>query len=67
MFAFSDVMSLVTKAVIVGGTLWLGWGGIVLATALKNKNGPELQSGIWQIVGGALILAVGVLFANITW
>ncbi len=38
---------------------------IVLAGGLKDKNGPSLQSGIWQVVGGGLIIAAAALFQNI--
>lgn len=38
---------------------------IVLAGGLKDKNGPALQSGIWQIVGGGLIIAAAAFFATI--
>ena len=62
----ADVLALVSKFVLVGGGLWLVWGVIVLAGGLKDKNGPALQSGIWQIVGGGMIIAAAALFANIT-
>lgn len=48
----NQVLTLVTKFAIIGGGLWLVWGVVVLAGGLKDKNGPALQSGIWQIVGG---------------
>lgn len=62
----ADVLKLVQKFALIGGACWTLWGVIVLASALKDKNGPGLQSGIWQIVGGGLIIAASVLFANIT-
>ncbi|MNJ59893.1 hypothetical protein [Paenibacillus fonticola] len=61
-----DVLKLVTKFAIIGGGLWLVWGVVVLAGGLKDKNGPALQSGIWQIVGGGMIIAAAALFANVT-
>jgi len=61
----NQVLSLVQKFVVIGGGLWLLWGVIVLAGALKDKNGPALQAGIWQTVGGGLIIAAAALFANI--
>ena len=57
MVTLQQVLDLVSKFAIVGGGLWLVWGVIVLAGGLKDKNGPALQSGIWQIVGGGLIIA----------
>ena len=60
-----QVLALVSKFAIIGGGLWLVWGVIILAGGLKDKNGPALQSGIWQIVGGGLIVAGAALFNNI--
>lgn len=61
----NQVLSLVTKFAIIGGGLWLVWGVVVLAGGLKDKNGPALQSGIWQIVGGGLIVAAAALFSSV--
>lgn len=60
-----QVIDLVTKFATIGGGLWLVWGAIVLAGGLKDKNGPQLQSGIWQVVGGAMIIAAALLFNSI--
>lgn len=46
-----QVIDLIAKFSTIGGGLWLVWGAIVLAGGLKDKNGPQLQSGIWQVVG----------------
>ena len=62
----TQVLDLITKFAIAGGGLWLVWGVIVLAGGLKDKNGPALQSGIWQIIGGGLIIAAAALFKSIT-
>jgi len=61
----NQVVALVQKFAIVGGGFWLIWGVVVLAGGLKDKNGPALQAGIWQIVGGGLIISAAALFANI--
>ena len=61
----NQVLTLITRFAIIGGGLWLVWGAVVLAGGLKDKNGPALQSGIWQIVGGGLIIAAAALFSNI--
>lgn len=50
---------------VIGGGLWMVWGVIVLAGALKDKTGPALQSGIWQIVGGGLIMAAAGMLAKV--
>ena len=61
----SEILSLVSKFVIIGGGFWAVWGVVILAGGLKDKNGPQLQSGIWQIVGGLMIIAAAALFSNI--
>lgn len=61
----NQVLALVTKFAVIGGGLWLVWGVVVLAGGLKDKNGPALQSGIWQIVGGGLIIAAAALFSSV--
>ena len=30
--------------------------------ALKDQNGPQIQTGVWQIIGGGLIIAAAALF-----
>ncbi len=59
-----NVFNLISRFTIAGGGLWLIWGTVILAGALKDKNGPQLQQGIWQIVGGGLILVAAAWFAS---
>ncbi len=66
MVLFDKVIDLVVKFVTYGGGFWLLWGIVILAGGLKDKNGPALQSGIWQIIGGGLIISAAVLFNSIT-
>lgn len=61
----NSVLDMMSQFVAVGGGLWLVWGAIVLGGALRDQNGPQIQTGIWQMVGGGLILAAGVLFKTI--
>lgn len=62
---FSGVINLIRVAVIAGGSLWLIIGVVILALGLKNKEAPQIQSGIWQVVGGAMIIAAGAFLASI--
>lgn len=64
---FSAVMGLVQRAVLAGGSIWLVIGAVILGLGLKNKEAPQIQSGIWQVVGGALITAAGVYLSTITF
>lgn len=60
-----EVIDLIVDAVKLGGGCWLLVGVIILALGLKDKTGPQIQNGIWQIVGGGLILSVAVLFTSL--
>ncbi|WP_223227707.1 hypothetical protein [Leifsonia xyli] len=48
----NSILQLISKVAVLGGSLWLLWGVIALAGGLKNHEGPAIQGGIWQIVGG---------------
>lgn len=61
----NTILTLFTKFAIIGGGLWLVWGAIVTGGALKDHNGPQIQTGVWQIVGGGLIIAAAALFQQI--
>lgn len=61
----SQALDLFTKFAIIGGGLWTVWGVITLAGGLKDQNGPQTQSGMWQAVGGGLIVAAAALFKAI--
>lgn len=62
----SSILSLLTQFVTIGGGLWALWGVITLAGALKDHNGPQQQAGVWQIVGGFLIMYAAQMFNLIT-
>lgn len=62
----TTVLALFVKFATIGGGLWLVWGVVVLAGGLKDHNGPTTQAGIWQVVGGGLIIAAAQLFSHIT-
>lgn len=59
------VLDLVVKFTTIGGGFWLLYGVVVLAGGLKDKTGPQIQSGIWQIVGGGLIIGASALFSTL--
>ena len=58
----TQALGLFTKFAIIGGGLWAVWGVIALASGMKDQNGPQIQSGVWQVVGGGLIIAAAALF-----
>lgn len=62
----NSVTDIITKFVIMGGGLWAVWGAVILGGALKDKNGPAMQAGIWQIMGGGVIIAAAAIFKTVT-
>lgn len=60
----NQVFNLISKFTLVGGGMWLIWGTVMLAGALKDKNGPQLQTAIWQVVGGMLIIVAAGWFIS---
>ncbi|SCQ65195.1 hypothetical protein [Propionibacterium freudenreichii] len=65
MMDLNTILTLFAKFATIGGGLWLVWGAIQTGINLRDHNGPGIQGGIWQIVGGGLIIAAAQLFANI--
>ena len=61
----SQALTLFVKIATIGGGLWTVWGVITLAGGLRDHQGPQIQSGVWQAVGGGLIVAAAQLFSNI--
>jgi hypothetical protein len=60
-----QVLELFSTFAVLGGGLLIVWGAIGLASGLREQNGREMQTGIWTIVGGGLIIAAAALFKNV--
>lgn len=61
----NTILSLIKNFVSIGGGVWLVWGAVVMGLALRDHQGPQIQSGIWQMVGGGLIIAAAQLFLKV--
>ena len=46
----SQALTLFVKFATIGGGLWTVWGVITLAGGLRDHQGPQIQSGVWQAV-----------------
>ncbi len=57
--ALETAKSLLSKAAVAGGGLWAVWGLVQLGMSIKDHNGPGIQGAIWQLIGGAIIIAAG--------
>ena len=58
--AISTAKNLLSKAATAGGGFWAVWGLVTLGMSIKDSNGPGIGNAIWQILGGAIIIAAGV-------
>ena len=53
-----QLLNLVVTGLQWGGGLYASFGLIQLIQGLKNQNSGDTNSGIWTLVGGAVICAV---------
>lgn len=60
-----SILELISSFALLGGGLWLLWGAVVFAGGLRESNGSQTQTGIWQVVGGGMILAAAILFKTL--
>lgn len=63
--ALTTAKNLLSKAAQTGGGLYAVWGLVNLGMSLKDHNGPGIQSAIWQIIGGAIIIAAGTAISSL--
>lgn len=61
----TSVLDLFSTFAVLGGGVWAVWGAVTLAGGLKDQNGPQTQAGVWQLVGGGLIIAAAALFKTV--
>ncbi|MDN5585223.1 MAG: hypothetical protein L0G69_01520 [Brevibacterium sp.] len=59
------IINLLIWAATLGGGIWLVWGAIILAGGLRDQNGPQIQTGVWQVVGGGVIIAAAQIFNQV--
>lgn len=53
----TSVLSTLATWVVVGGGFWAVWGAVTLGGGLSDHNSPQIQNGVWKIVGGAIVIA----------
>jgi len=59
---YETVINVITFFFEVGGAIWSLLGVIRLAGSLHDKNGPGIQSALWQIVAGFAVILASILF-----
>jgi|GEM_PF-1379294 len=62
----NSLLDLLYQAIMLGGGLWGVWGAVTLAGGLKDQNGPGIQAGMWQLIGGAVICGVAGVVKTLT-
>lgn len=63
----TQVLSIISKGVIGGGSLMAVWYGIGLGRAVKEHQGPEIQNNLMGLAGAAIIIAAGALITAVTF
>ena len=53
------------KFATIGGGLWLVWISVTYVAVINDHNGPQTQSGLWQTVGGGMIIAAAQIFSAV--
>ena len=65
--ALASAKDLLEKGATAGGGLWAVWGLVQLGMSIKDHNGPGIQGAIWQIIGGAIIIAAGAVIGKLNF
>ena len=61
----NELLDLFARFATAGGGIWAIWGVITLAGGLRSHDGQQTQTGMWQALGGVMIVAAGQLFKTI--
>jgi len=64
---FNTGMTILASVIGAGGTFLVVWGLITLGSGMKDHTGPQIQQGIWTIMGGVLILLAAYLVTTISF
>lgn len=57
----TQAFTLISSVVRIAGIVLLAWGVITIGTNAKDHNGPAISQGVWQTVGGALVILAAEL------
>lgn len=62
----AQVLDLLEKGLYIAGAVLIVFGGVAVGTNLKDHNGPAITGGILECIGGAIVIACGVLIGSIS-
>ena len=63
---FTQMITLLSKGVLAAGALLAVWGMISVGRGLKDSNGPGIQNGMRELIGGGIVIAASQLITTIT-
>lgn len=63
---FTQMITLLSKGVLAAGALLAVWGMISVGRGLNDSNGPGIQNGIMELIGGGIVIAASQLITTIT-
>lgn len=62
--SLDGVLSLISGAVAVFGTILLLWGAVGIGLAVKDGQGMSMDNNVGKVIGGAIIIAASAAFAS---
>ena len=62
--SLDGVLSLISGAVGVFGTVLLLWGAVGIGLAVKDGQGMSMDNNVGKVIGGAIIIAASAAFAS---
>ena len=62
---FNNIIKIICTGICAYGSYLIVMGGVQFASSLKDKSGPGVQSGLLEIVGGVIVVALAVYFTQI--
>lgn len=63
--SLDGVLSLISGAVGVFGTLLLLWGAVGVGLAVKDNQGMSMDNNVGKVIGGAIIIAAAGAFTAV--
>ena len=63
---FSTMINYLSIGVRAAGALLAVWGLISVGRGLKDSNGPGIQNGVMELIGGGIIILAATAIKTIT-
>ena len=63
---FTQMIGYLSNGVRAAGALLAVWGLISVGRGLKDSNGPGIQNGVMELIGGGIIILAATAISSIT-